>query len=147
MAPPDLPTAIAAAPAKVVGLGAPISVWIHLDLIEIPALTAAIRDELVRYSDGGSTAGEWTDHTNELQRMLADVEQAENRRATGRFDVVWPTVLAHAVIGRAVAHAQRLLAAAAHEQLAHARLALAAAERTHADFNAVDCGGRDAIWL
>ena len=135
------------APPKVVGLGAPISVWIYFDVIEIPAVAAAIAEELDRYSDRGNANGEWADHADELRSMLADIELASASRVTGRFDVVWPTVLAHSVLRGAVAHAQRRLVGAAPHEVGSARLALAAAERTSADFDAVDRGGREAVWL
>ncbi len=130
-------------PPKVVGLGAPISVWIYFDVSETRALAAAIGDELTRYGD----RREWVDQTNELGRMLADIEQTRARRAAGRFDVVWPTVLAHAVVRGAVGHARRLLDGAPPGEVATARLALTAAERTRTDFDLVDGGGLEAVWL
>jgi hypothetical protein len=136
-------------PPKVVGLGAPISVWIYFEVSEIPALDDAIRDELARHAarpDG------WNDHIAELRRMLADVEQARATRCAGRFDVVWPTMLAHRVVHGAVSHAQRRADTAVTGQpdeqaVTAVREALAAAHQSRHDFNAVDNGGRDAVWL
>ena len=134
-------------PPKVVGLGAPISVWIYFDVIEIPAVAAAIADELARYSDPRETNGDWADHAHELRSMRADIELASASRVAGRFGVTWPTALAHPVVRDAVAHAQRRLAGASPEDAVAARLALAAAERTRDDFDTVDRGGKEAVWL
>jgi hypothetical protein len=37
-------------PPKVLGLGAPISVWIYFEVVEIPALVDAIDDEIAGYT-------------------------------------------------------------------------------------------------
>lgn len=151
-----------AAPPKVVGLGAPISVWIYFDVSEIPALVDAIDDELARYGasaqrDGrparlqtGRDPSNWSNHIGELHRMLADVQRAA-ATTTRRFDVVWRTVMAHAIVHGAVRHAERRADRAAARRdpqaVTAADEALAAALQTRRDFDAVDNGGRDAVWL
>lgn len=138
-------------PPKVVGLGGPISVWIYLNMIEIPALAAAIADELARYEQRpGECAAPPDDraaHAATLRSMLADLDEAKATRTTGRFDVVWPTALAHVAVRGAVARAGRRLARAPAAEVISARLALAAAERTRDDFDAVDSGGLESVWL
>lgn len=109
-------------PPKVIGLGAPISVWIYFEVSEIPAVLDAIRDQLAEYAerpapngtrpaDDGDAPGAWSDHIGELEQMLAAVERAQATHAHGRFDVVWPTMLAHGVVHGAVGHARRRAAA------------------------------------
>jgi hypothetical protein len=144
-------------PPKVIGLGAPTSVWIYFEIAEIPALIDAIGDEFARHGGSAQIHGrtvepragvdptDWRYHVGELQRMLGDVEQAAETRVHGRFDVLWPTVMAHGVVHGAVGHAERRATAAGDEVAA--RDALAAAQRTLRDFQAVDGGGLDAVWL
>lgn len=146
-------------PPKVIGLGAPISVWIYFEISEIPALLDAIGDELARHGCSAQTNGrtvepksgvdpaDWRYQTGELRRMLGDVEQAAQTRAHGCFDVLWPTVLTHGVLHRATGHAERRVAEAADTDRAAVREPLAAAQRTLRDFEAVDRGGLDAVWL
>jgi len=151
--------AASATPPKVIGLGAPTSVWIYFEMAEIPALIDAIGDQLARHGgaaqidgrtvepEAGVNPTDWRYHVGELQRMLGDVEHAAETRAHGRFDVLWPTVMAHGVVHGAAGHAERRAAAAAVGDEAAARDALAAAQRTVRDFEAVDGGGLDAVWL
>lgn len=151
---PDSAQSPAAATPKVIGLGAPISVRISFEIAEIPALIDAIDDQLGRYGAPPQRNGrgpapdphaaEWSDHIGELRRMRAHVEHA---RQPERFDVVWPTVLAHDVVHGAIGHAERRAAAATAGDAAAAQDALAAAQRTLRDFQAVDGGGLDAVWL
>lgn len=148
-----------AAPAKVVGLGAPISVWIYFEVSEIPALEAAIVDELARHGVAAATTSyaaepkpgvdpaDWADQIAELRRMQADLAQACSSRSKGRFDVVWPTALAHGVVHRSVAHAERRLVDTLGVATPSARDALTHARRSRDDFNAVDRGGLDSVWL
>jgi hypothetical protein len=155
MSAPDHAGFEAGTPLKVVGLGAPISVRIAFEISEIPALLDAIDEQLGRYGAavqrngrGGATPADvdpadWSDHIGELRRMRADVEQAKEVRGAERVVVMWPTVLAHDVVHVAVRHAQRRAAAGA----AGAREAVAAAERSRHDFDAVDTGGLDGVWL
>lgn len=149
----------AAPPPKAIGMGAPTSMWIYFEIVEIPALLDAIGDELARHGgaaridgrtvepEAGVEPRDWRYHAGELQRMLGDVEHAAETRAHGRFDVLWPTVMAHGVVRRAVAHAERRAAAAGTDELSTAREALAAAQRTLRDFEAVDGGGLPDVWL
>ena len=106
------------ASSKVVGLGAPICVWIQFEACEAHALTSAIIDELALYlvrKDAHEatrvdvTGGEdgWDAHIAELRRMGADVERARASTRT-RFEVVWPTLLAHEVLRRVMTHAERV---------------------------------------
>jgi hypothetical protein len=155
---PDRAQSSTDATPKVIGLGAPISVRISFEIAEIPALIDAIDDQLGRYgappqrNDRGRGpardphAVEWSDHIGELRRMRAHMEHAA-AHGPERFDVVWPTVLAHDVVHGAVGHAERCAAAADAVDGAAARDALAAAQRTLRDFRAVDDGGLDAVWL
>ena len=127
-------------PPKVIGLGARISVWIDFDVAEIPALLDALGDELARH--GGSARinvraiepapdvdpGDWRDHLVELRKMLDNVDRGATMRAHGRFDVLWPTVLARGVVHGAVGHAERRLGEARGANRAAARAALDAAE-------------------
>ena len=99
-------------PPKAIGLGAPTSMWIYFEIVEIPALIDAIGDELARHGgaaridgrtvepEAGVDPRDWRYHVGELQRMLGDVEQAAETRVHGRFDVLWPTVMAHGVVAR-----------------------------------------------
>jgi hypothetical protein len=139
-------------PEKVIGLGAPTSVWILFELPEVPALLDAIGDELGRYGcgpDRTETAKNdadptgWQYHVAELHRMLGDLEGAlEPDYLSDRVDVLWPTVLAHEVLQAAVSHAERRAGVGSAEEEG----ALAAAQRTLRDFQAVDGGGLD-VWL
>lgn len=77
-----------ATPPKVIGMGAPISVWIYFEVSEIPALLDALGDELARHGCPAPINGrtvepktdvdpaDWRYHVGELQRMLGDVEGA-----------------------------------------------------------------------
>jgi hypothetical protein len=77
-----------ALPAKVVGLGAPISVWIYVEVYEISALTEATGEQLARFGASPQTTGcaapspangeppQSSDHVAELQCMLADLQRA-----------------------------------------------------------------------
>lgn len=146
-------------PPKVVGMGAPISVWIYFEVSEIPALIDAIGDERARYRHepqiGGPTVepeprvdpAAWRDHVGELERMLGDLEQAAKTRTHGRFDVLWPTALANGVLRGAIGHAERRVAAAVASDATAARDALAAAQQTLRDFQVVDRGGLLDAWL
>ena len=51
------------------------------------------------------------------------------------------------VVHGAVGHADRRVVAASTDEQSVAREALAAAQRTLRDFEAVDNGGLDAVWL
>jgi hypothetical protein len=74
--------------------------------------------------------------------------RAAKTRTHGRFDVLWPTVLARDVVRGAVAHAERRAAAApSGDSIQAASDALAAAERTLRDYEAVDNGGLLDVWL
>lgn len=146
-------------PPKAIGMGAPTSMWIYFEIVEIPALLDAIGDELARHGGAARIDGravepeadvdprDWRYHVGELQRMLGDVEHAAETRAHGRFDVLWQTVMAHGVVHRAADHAERRAAAAGTDEQSAAQEALAAAQRTLRDFEAVDGGGLDAVWL
>jgi hypothetical protein len=159
MASDDRGRAAEATPPKAIGMGAPTSMWIYFEIAEIPALLDAIADELARYGGAARIDGRTIEpeagvdprdrryHVGELQRMLGDVEHAADTRAHGRFDVLWPTVMAHGVVHAAVRHADRRAAAASSDEQSAAREALAAARRTLRDFEAVDNGGLDAVWL
>jgi hypothetical protein len=159
MASDDRGRAVENTPPKAVGMGAPTSMWIYFEIAEIPALLDAIGDELARYGGAARVDGrtvepeagvdprDWRDHVGELQRMLGDVEHAADTRAHGRFDVLWPTVMARGVVHGAVRHANRRVATASRDEQSAAREALAAARRTLRDFEAVDNGGLDAVWL
>jgi hypothetical protein len=117
--------------SKVVGLGAPTSVRMVLELSEVPSLLDAIGDELARHGCGSHIKGREfereTDvdpadrryHAGELQRMLGDIERAsESRYAFDHIRVLWPTVMAHGVVhGAATAEGHALCAHAR----AHAR--------------------------
>jgi len=152
--------AASATPPKVIGLGAPTSVWIYFEIAEIPALIDAIGDvALARHGGSAQIDGrtvepeagvdptDWRYHVGELQRMLGDVEHAAETRVHGRFDVLWPTVMAHGVVHDAVGHAERRATAATTGDTAAAREALTAAKRTLGDFEAVDGGGLLDVWL
>jgi hypothetical protein len=146
---------------KAIGLGAPTSMRIFFERCEIPALIDAIAEVLARHGgavrvDGRTVEPEdgvdprgWRVHVGELYRMLGDVEDAAADRAWryDRFDVLWPTVLALDVVRGAVAHAELRLAAAAADELPTARGALAAAQWTLREFEAVDGGGLLDVWL
>ena len=137
-------------PSKVLGLGAPISVWIYFEVVEIPALVDAIDDEIAGYNARGPANGSgpaWSDHIGELRRMRAELTAAQAARSAGRVDVIWPTVLAHGVVHGAARHAQRRAEEAKSADEPAARAALSAAQRSERDFDAVDAGGRDAVWL
>ena len=146
-------------PPKVIGLGAPISVRIDFDPAEIPALLDALGDELARHggsaringrtieSTPGVDPADWREHLGELHTMLDDVQRAAGMRTHGRFDVLWPTAVARGVLHGAVGHAERRLAQASDGDVPAARAALAAAERSRRDFERVDAGGLDAVWL
>lgn len=148
-----------ATPPKVIGLGTPISVWIYFEVSEIPALLDAIGDELARRGCSAQINGRtvepkagvdpaaWRYQIDELQRMLGDVEGATSKYSHRRFDVLWPTVMAHGVVHGALAHAERRAADAAARDVAAARAALAAAEQSRRDFDAVDTGGLLDVWL
>jgi predicted Zn-dependent protease len=56
-------------------------------------------------------------------------------------------VLAHGVVHGAARHAQRRAEEARSADMPAARGALTAAQRSKRDFDAVDNGGRDAVWL
>jgi hypothetical protein len=144
------------AATKVVGLGAPISVRIRFKASEIQALCDAIDGELDGYGaashrDGHvavpDDAAEHRDHIEELRRMLDDVQRAAITNARGGFEVLWPTVLARGVVHGAFGHAQRRAGRARAQEVAAAREALAAAERTLRDFDEIDNGGLAAVWL
>jgi len=109
--------------------------------------SARIDGRSVEPQAAGVDPTDWRYHVGELQRMLGDVERAAETRVHGRFDVLWPTVMAHGVVHGAIGHAERRAAAAAAGDEAAARDALAAAQRTLRDFEAVDGGGLDAVWL
>lgn len=92
----------------------------------------------------------WGDHIGELQRIRAELTRAETNRVAGGVDVIWPTVLAHGVVHGAARHAQRRADEAGPGRgpaAEAARAALAAAQRSQRDFDAVDKDGRDAVWL
>ena len=55
--------------------------------------------------------------------------------------------MAHGIVHGAVRHAERRAGAASTDEQSAAREALAAAQRTLRDFEAVDNGGLDAVWL
>jgi len=148
-----------ATPPKVIGMGAPISVWIYFARLEIPALLDALGDELARHGCAAQINGrsveprsgvdpaDWRYQVSELQRMLGDVKAATPKYPRSRFDVLWPTVMAHGVVHGAIAHAERRVAEAGTGNDAAAREALAAAQRTLRDFEAVDGGGLLDVWL
>jgi hypothetical protein len=135
----------------VLGLGAPISVWIYFEVVEIPALVDAIDDEIAGYSARGQANGSGpacSDHVGELRRMRAELTAAQAaHKSAGRVAVIWPTVLAHGVVHGAARHAQRRAEEATSADAPAARAALSAAQRSERDFDAVDTGGRDAVWL
>jgi hypothetical protein len=147
-------------PPKVIGMGAPVSVWIYFEVREIPALAEAIGDELARRGCAPATDGHTQPETDVdsadrgeqidlLRQMLADLERADAIWTTrGRFDVVWRTALARDVIHGAVAHAKRRAdnaAAGDRRARGRARMALAAALDSRRDFDAVD--DPDGVWL
>jgi hypothetical protein len=149
------------APPKVIGVGAPISVWISFEALEIPALAAAIGDQLTNHGASPQSCGHAgrppadaeprsNDHIAQLQRMLADLEHADAiLTPPGRFDVVWRTALARHVVHGAVSHAKRRAddsaAGGGRRARRRARKALAAALQSRRDFDAVD--DPDGIWL
>lgn len=90
---------------------------------------------------------EWRDDIAELRRMRADVQAARTADGRARFDVLLPTVLAYEVIHGAVRRAEQRVTVAAGRDLMEARAALAAAERSRRDFDAVDGGGLRDVWL
>lgn len=145
---PRPPIGATRARSKVVGLGAPISVRIVLEPFELSVFRAAIDEEVTGYTtraEPGASSQDrngdgWDDHTDELARMRADLDGAAEREVV----VVWPTVLAYGVVRRAVELAERRAEAdGSHTAWA----ALAAAARTRSDFDAVDAGGLEAVWL
>jgi hypothetical protein len=92
--------------AKVIGLGAPTSVRMILELSEVPSLLNALGDELARHGCGSQIKGrhvesesdldpaDWRYHASELYRMLGDIERAsEPRYAFDHIEVLWPTVM------------------------------------------------------
>ena len=152
----DQPPADASAPTKVIGLGAPTSVRVFLEVAEVPALLCAIGDELARHGCASDIRGraltadvdvepaDWRYHVAELHRMLGDIEAATKPEyAFDRVEVLWPTVLAHRVLDGAVDHAERGAETGGRDE----EEALAAARRTVRDYEAVDSGGLRDVWL
>lgn len=146
--------------SKVIGLGAPTSVRMFLELSEVPSLLDALGDELARHGCGSHIKGRdvereadvdpagWRYHASELQRMLGDIEHAsEPRYPFDRIEVLWPTVMAHGVVHGAVRHAERRAAEAIGAAGDAAAATLGAAQQTLHDFEAVDGGGLLDVWL
>ena len=145
--------------SKVIGLGAPVSVLVYLEVAEIPALKDAIADQVAHHGgsaqiDGRTVQPEagvdptaWRDHVGELRRMLGDVERGPKSAIDGRFSVLWPSSMAYDVIHGALAHAEQRASTAGDADAAAARAALAAAGETAQDFEAVDGGGSADVWL
>ena len=145
---------------KVIGLGAPTSMRIFFDLSEVPALLDAIGDELAKHGcasqirgrsvepEDGVDPADWRYHVSELQRMLGDIEEAAKPRYPfDRIDVLWPTVMTRNVVHGAVAHAERRANDATDRDADAAGKALAAAQQTLRDYEAVDSGGLVDVWL
>jgi hypothetical protein len=136
-------------PDKVVGFGRPASVAINFHPCEAPTLIEAVEEELADYERRSSEEGGWDDHIGELRAMLDDIAARPPRR---EFRVIWPTVLAHDVVHRAVTIAMEGVHALSGERveltaLARSQAAAAAAVRTARALDAVDGGGRQDVWL
>lgn len=135
-------------PLKVVGLGAPVSMAITFHPCEAAVLADAVRGELAAYEQRDPSDGAWADHIGELRAMLADIDARPTRR---QFEVVWPTVLAHGVVQRAL----RLALGRVHDAgagddpdaIAPALATAAAVLRTARAFATVDRGGRQDVSL
>lgn len=136
-------------PDKVVGFGRPASVAINFHPCEVGTLIEAVEEELSDYEQRSTEEGGWVDHIGELRAMLDDIAARRSRR---EFRVIWPTVLAHGVVHRAMTIAMERAQALSTERvelaaLARAQATVAAAVRTARALDAVDGGGRQEVWL
>ncbi|WP_028057956.1 hypothetical protein [Candidatus Solirubrobacter pratensis] len=141
---------------KVLGLGAPISMFLRLDPRELPLLRARVRAKLAQHDSErpegplppGSDSDRWVVLRATLEDMLAGIED----ELAGPVELLWPTTYAHEILQGALIDALEPLQRvsiqpdalqALAEVLDTARACLA----TWIAFEAVDGGGLQNVDL